>query len=198
MSHLGNQVDDKGELPDWAFFVADDAYVSGPQMVVPFGGKNLPAYKDSFNYYQSSLRIEVECTLGAVQARWGVLWRPLRCSLAMASLVTMACFCLHNICVDAGMPSTARSIALSRAHGDVDGAMRVRDSDGRLIDQDLATPPQLHPRFQSAGYHDLQDIGRGPRAPSAIVSATRNRIATHIHEAGYERPPPTGGARGRH
>ena len=92
-----------GELPGKYYLSTDGAYMSGDQHVVPFGGKNLAPWQGNYNYYQPSKRIVVECTLGVVQARWGVLWRPLRCQLYLAPYVAMSCFALHNLCIGAGM-----------------------------------------------------------------------------------------------
>ena len=196
-SVLGQDVD-SGKLPKWAYFVADDAYISGEQMIVPYGGKNLPVWKDNFNYYQSSMRIEVECTLGAVQARWGILWRPLRCSLNLAPHLIMAVFCLHNLCTRAGMAREPERVALSRAHGDVDGALRRRRADGTVEDVRGGPPPNLYPRFQSQGYHDTSEVGRGANAPTAQRSSRREAIAREIEERGMQRPPVAlGGRHGR-
>jgi hypothetical protein len=188
MSMLGMAFEN-GELPAWAYFVADDAYTSSEQMLVPYGGRGISEAKDAFNYFQSSLRIEVECTLGALQARWGVLWRPLRTSLSFSSKVVMACACLHNICVDAGMAARAQDIALCGARNDADGTMRVRRRDGVVVDQEGAIPPSLYPRFQSAGYSVTNNVGRGPNAPSTRVSSRRDEIMAAIERRGLIRPP---------
>ena len=54
------------------YLSTDDAYMSGDQHVVPFGGKNLAPWQGNYNHYQPSQRTVVECALGVVQARWGV------------------------------------------------------------------------------------------------------------------------------
>ena len=103
-----------GKLPGKYYLSTDDAYQSGDQHVVPFGGKNLAPYQDAYNYYQSSQRIVVECTLGVAQARWGVLWRPLRCQLYLVPYVVMACFALHNLCIERYFASTEAYFSRSR------------------------------------------------------------------------------------
>ena len=48
---------DKGSLPDRYFIVGDAAYSGcSAQILTPFDGKNLAKNKDTFNFYQSSLR----------------------------------------------------------------------------------------------------------------------------------------------
>ena len=80
-------------------------------------------------------------------------------------------------------------MSLCRARGDMDGACRTRRRDGVVVDTHAHLPPALHPRFQSAGYHDDEDVGRGPNAPCAKTSRRRDRIAARIDDAGWQRPP---------
>jgi hypothetical protein len=55
----------------------------------------LASVQDSFNYFLPSLRNMVEQTFGVVVARWGILWSPLRCSLAQASKISAVCCKIH-------------------------------------------------------------------------------------------------------
>ena len=107
----------------------------------------------------------------------------------MAPHIVMACFVLHNFCLDAGMAAAAERVALSRTNGDADGVLRRRRLDGALEDQAFGPPPNLRARFQSDGYHDAADVGRGPHAPSAQSSNRRWQIAHEIDERGLQRPP---------
>lgn len=80
---------------------ADDAYPCSNSLLTPWPGTKLPLDKDSFNFYQSSLRITVECAFGQFVNRWGVFWRALRFPIALSSKVVLACMRLHNFCADA-------------------------------------------------------------------------------------------------
>ena len=183
-----------GKLHGKYYLSTDDAYKSGDQYLVPFGGKNLAPWQGNYNYYQSSQRIVVECCLGVVQARWGVLWRPLRCSLHLAQYVVMACFVLHNICIDAGMAMERDAVEISRGIGEVDGASRMLGPGGAILDRRGGQRSSLcvHPRFQSQGYQDPSEVGRGPNAPCAIRSVRRECIAREVERRGWVRPPPQG------
>jgi DDE superfamily endonuclease len=89
--------------PRRAVIAADDAYGSscaGGRIVTPYSGRNLDNFKDSFNYYLSSLRITVEQVFGVIVPRWGILWSPLRCSLARATRMCLVCAKLHNYLID--------------------------------------------------------------------------------------------------
>ena len=80
--------------------------------------------QDAFNYYHSSSRMSVEGTFGEYSQRWGVLWRPLRCSEVHATLLLSALAKLHNLCVDGGHCACAQgSRCIGNLPGDVDGPL---------------------------------------------------------------------------
>jgi hypothetical protein len=103
--HLSKSEADGG-LPSWAVIAADDAYgngCAGGRIVTPYSGRNLDKVKDSFNYYISSLRITVEQVFGVIVSRWGILWSPLRCSLARPTRIIVVCAKLRNYIIDQGI-----------------------------------------------------------------------------------------------
>ena len=85
-----------------------------------------------------------------------------------------------------------RSVEVSRGSREVDGASRRVHINGRRRVRDgPRTPLSLHPRFQSHGYADPSEVGRGPNAPCAQRSARRERVAREGRR-GFVRPPPVG------
>ena len=90
---------ERGELPFRYFGVGDEAYAVNEQMIVPFPGAwDHQSPEDNFNYFQSSMRIRIECAFGRLVQRFGILWKPLRCKLSFVAPVVFACMILHNIC----------------------------------------------------------------------------------------------------
>jgi hypothetical protein len=91
-----------------AWIAADDAYTgpanSSDSILTPFPGKNLSATDDCYNFWQSRLRIEIECAFGALVARFGVLQRALRVNVEHATLLLQVLCKLHNVCMDRSMP----------------------------------------------------------------------------------------------
>lgn len=81
-------------------WVGDAAYVLNEKMVVPYSGNNLSKVEDSFNFFQSQVRINIECSFGILVARWGILWRPLRFNLENSAKIIVCCATLHNFCID--------------------------------------------------------------------------------------------------
>ena len=57
-------------------------------------------WRDSFNFFQSSLRVHVEQAFGIFVNRFGILWRPLEFELARAIRIVSACALLHNFILD--------------------------------------------------------------------------------------------------
>ena len=91
-----------------AWISADDAY-TGPancsdSILTPFQGKGLSVEDDCFNFWQSRLRIEIECAFGALVARFGILQRNLQVSIEHATLLLSVLCKLHNVCMDRRMP----------------------------------------------------------------------------------------------
>jgi len=89
-----------GKVP-WPFvFVGDAAYPLHRSMMVPYGGKSRDEWKDSFDFWQSHYRMNVECALGALQRRFGIFWRPLEVHQSKVWLIISACMRLHNWLID--------------------------------------------------------------------------------------------------
>jgi DDE superfamily endonuclease len=79
----------------------DNAYVNTNYMVTPF--KNVSdGPKDAFNYYQSQLRISIECALGMLCHRFANLRKPIpqKITIAKTTALAMACCKLHNYCIN--------------------------------------------------------------------------------------------------
>jgi hypothetical protein len=101
LSTLGKHIQ---RLPEDYYILADAAYKAVPRCLTPYEGRGTTEAEKNFSFYQSSLRINIECAFGGLYKRWGVLWRPLSCSLKHNVLVVQACFALHNFCIDHGQP----------------------------------------------------------------------------------------------
>jgi hypothetical protein len=61
--------------------------------------KLTPKY-DNFNFFASQCRIRVEMAFGMMQSKWGILQRPLACSLTNMLWLAKAIARLHNLCIN--------------------------------------------------------------------------------------------------
>ncbi|CAB9502366.1 unknown protein [Seminavis robusta] len=88
-------------LPAGACVIGDAAYIPTERMVPIYQGtdKLIPLY-DNFNFYASQCRIRVEMAFGIMQMKWGILARPLGCSLKNMLWLAQAIARLHNFCIN--------------------------------------------------------------------------------------------------
>mmetsp|Transcript_7437 Transcript_7437/g.21776 ORF Transcript_7437/g.21776 Transcript_7437/m.21776 type:complete len:367 (-) Transcript_7437:64-1164(-) len=89
-----------GKVPQPYIFLGDAAYPLHRSLMVPYGGKGNDVWKDSFDFWQSHYRMNVECALGALQRRFGIFWRPLEVHQSKVWLIISACMRLHNWLID--------------------------------------------------------------------------------------------------
>jgi len=70
-------------------------------MATPFAAVS-GGTRDSYNFYHSQLRINIECAFGMFVNRWSILRRcmPMNLSLRRIILLIIAMAKLHNFCID--------------------------------------------------------------------------------------------------
>jgi hypothetical protein len=95
---------DRGQLPDNFYLIGDEAFSCCNQLLVPYSGRSLGPWKDSFNYHLSRMRQCVERSFALLVNRWGILWRPLKCHYSRWTLILTVCAKLHNFCLDKNVP----------------------------------------------------------------------------------------------
>ena len=88
-------------LPLGICFIGDAAYQPTEHMV-PFyqGADKLNSKYDNLNYFASQCRIRVEMAFGMMQSKWGILQRPLTCSLQNMLWLVQAIARPHNLCIN--------------------------------------------------------------------------------------------------
>jgi len=64
------------------------------------GLEKLQPHKDNFNFYASQCRIRIEMAFGMMQMKWGILQRPLVCSLRNTKWLAQAIARLHNYVIN--------------------------------------------------------------------------------------------------
>ena len=80
----------------------DNAYVACEYMVTPFKYIGNDVFKDAFNFFQSQLCINIECSLGQLVQRWSILRKPIPLNISLKKTTALVmCLCkLHNFCID--------------------------------------------------------------------------------------------------
>jgi hypothetical protein len=94
------KLESDGFLAEGLSLYGDNAYVNSPYMIVPFKGAQNGA-KDAFNFYHSSLRINIECAFGMMVHRWGILRKAIPMNITVQKTTSLVfCLCkLHNYCI---------------------------------------------------------------------------------------------------
>jgi hypothetical protein len=97
-------------LPLGVCVIGDAAYQPTEHMVPVYqGADKLTTKYDNFNFFASQCRIRVEMAFGMMQSKWGILQRPIGCSLSNMLWLVQAIGRLHNLCInerlDKSLPS---------------------------------------------------------------------------------------------
>eukprot|EP00961_Rhodomonas_salina_P041154 553907-Rhodomonas_salina.1 len=160
-------------LPEPFVILADAAYKSIPLCLTPFDGRGRTEDEKNFSFFQSSLRINVECAFGALYQRWGILWRPLCASLRRNVLVIRACFALHNFTQLHNQPINVR---LPRGHHSVH------------IDE----APYMHGEEDLQPVHVLAgDEAEEHQCVNTNMQTLHREITEELRQLGVRRPVPS-------
>jgi hypothetical protein len=101
-SNLRKKLEMRNFLAYGLCLYGDNTYSNAPYMMVPFKGATNGA-KDAFNYFHSSLRINIECAFfGMLVHRFGILRKPIPMNISVGKTTSLVmCLCkLHNFCIN--------------------------------------------------------------------------------------------------
>ena len=103
-SSLKKDLEKEGYLHPGLCLFGDAAYVNAPYMCVPYRNvsEETNPLKDGFNFFQSQLRINIECAFGMLVHRFGMLRKPfpVNVSIPKTNSAVLALCKLHNYCID--------------------------------------------------------------------------------------------------
>jgi hypothetical protein len=135
LSQLKKIIEDNKALPERFFLIGDEAFVCTNQFLVPYSGRGVGRYTDSFNYHLSAMRQCIERAFALLVQKWGILWRPLRSDFKHWTTVLSVCAKLHNFCLDESIPFNRVRSRSDREQGDApDVILNERDpTDESLI-----------------------------------------------------------------
>ena len=104
-SELFQRLQEEGFIKPGLCLFGDAAYCNAPFMCAPFRNvqtEDGDVSKDAFNFYQSQLRIVIECAFGMLVHRFGMLRKPFPVNISVSKVnAAMLALCkLHNFCID--------------------------------------------------------------------------------------------------
>jgi hypothetical protein len=180
---------DEGLLADGLCLFGDNAYINSPFMATPYSGVS-GGYKDSYNFYHSQLRINIECAFGWLVQRWSILRSamPINVSIAKTSALVVALTKLHNFCIDQKDQAIERQPASDVLHQELIGVVPLVES----LEAESSLPLDL----MNGGEHfDDMDRNLWRRREREYRNRNRNslpreRLCDMIQEKGLTRPAP--------
>jgi hypothetical protein len=162
-SFFHSQLEQPGFMAPGLAIYGDNAYVNCRYMVTPFKAAN-SGYRDDYNYYQSQLRISIECAFGMLVHRWAILRKPMPIGLSLSKVTAMtASLCkLHNFCInqEGGLLSgktASRGLASDEMNVQLHGGVSMAtDVNGNIMEQGL-----MHDQYLQSGNGPLPEIVGG-------------------------------------
>ena len=106
-------------LPFGMCIIGDAAYEATEKMVPVYQGyeKTIAKY-DNFNFFASQLRIRIEMAFGMMQMKWGILQRPLGCSLKHVGVLIQCVGRLHNYVITERLQAEGKERPADRVPAD--------------------------------------------------------------------------------
>ena len=189
---LDGQLDPKWQL------IGDAAFPSyydgqGSVFLIPFTRAELRDAdtnqdRDSYNYYLSQIRINIECCFGMLVNKFRVLTRALETTrLSRAVLTFRACCALHNFVIDCRL-----SEGVTRTEHAPNGHRLIQRPDlGRTDEIEFVEVPTMVPgsetviwtRMHARNVSEYVAIDRAD-----AIAPTREEMVQRIRESGYIRP----------
>ena len=127
-SSICEKLNTPGFLVPGLFIYDDDAYANNMSMCVPYKSVS-SGLKDAYNFYQSRLHINIECTFRILVHRWDVLHKPIPVNISIkrtSQLIHTLCI-LHNFCIDKKYITISSHLAKDKAYITIEpGVTRVR------------------------------------------------------------------------
>ena len=98
-SSLKDKLEQPGFLHSGLCLFGDAAYANSPYMCSPF--RSATGTQDDFNFFQSQLRITIECAFGMLVHRFGILRKafPVNVTVSKTNTAVLALCKLHNFCI---------------------------------------------------------------------------------------------------
>jgi DDE superfamily endonuclease len=182
-STFQSKIERPGFLAPGLCIFGDAAYVNNGYFVTPY--KNVRSgKKDNFNYFQSQLRITIECCFGMLVGRWGILRRAFPQAMSLKKITAMTlCLCrLHNFCID---HRGGKTMALALPSDDAE-SIAQRGLGNEITSEDLLHGSEHH-IDTTRGLR--QEFARtGLPSPSSVLP--RDRLLKLVEKTGFTRPLP--------
>jgi hypothetical protein len=187
-SSLQKKIETPGYLAPGLCIFGDAAYVNNGYFMTPF--KNVKGgIKDTFNFYHSQLRINIECAFGMFVGRWGILRKALPKCMGVRKIIALTiCLCrLHNFCIAANSTSSKLMTPLCS------DALEILGHGGVPMTGSGGIPEQL---LHGGEHHnDTSRLYRQGYRRAAVTTGLdahcpREKVMKLLEKKGLQRPTP--------
>ena len=166
-SELKADLETPGFLYPGLVLFGDNAYSNSSYMVTPFKAGKEGELGDDFNYYQSQLRIRVECAFGRLVHRWAILRRPLHGSIGITktNALVLALCSLHNFCFNMNV----------QEEDSLQTDIAFAESLGSFLELQATEDNPFQPHGLLHGGQHLDDVSRNFRRMNEGLNRNRGR-----------------------
>lgn len=185
-------IEQDGFLRPGLCIFGDNAYVNTHYMITPYKAVE-SGPKDAFNYFHSSLRINIECAFGMLVHRWGILRKAIPIGIAVkesSSLVVALCK-LHNFCITEREEKIPRPMAKDVCYVTTEGGLTLPRLDYSELQWQYNEELDRVDALLDGGEHRQDDEAREWRRRLELQQYSSALPAKHlldmITEQGYSR-----------
>ena len=183
-SDLKEKLETHGFLANGLVLFGDNAYSNCSYMVTPY--KSAQGSEDDFNFYQSQVRIHVECAFGKLVHRWGILRRPISSGVGFerTSSLVMALCRLHNFCINSNQEALLDPLAQDEVNITLVSHLELSHSPENTHSPDGILHGGEH--FDDIGQAQMRTIRRRERERENLIP--RQRLHNMVLDKGLCRP----------
>jgi DDE superfamily endonuclease len=177
-SSLHDKLEEDGFLKEGLVLYGDNAYVNTSYMATPF--KSAKRSEDDYNYYQSGVRINIECAFGILVNRWGILRSIMPQGIDIDKTTALVyCLCkLHNFCID--------QTEADKLDNNPDDALQIANNGEVPFDDVNGNPNQL----LHGGHHFEDAPYEQRRCRDLNIELPRDKMLKTVVDKALRRPTP--------
>ncbi len=82
------------------YVIGDESFICTNNLLTPYSGHGLGPWKDTFNFYLSSMHQYIQCSFALIVQHWGILWCLIQIEFSNWTKILMVLAKLHNFCID--------------------------------------------------------------------------------------------------
>ena len=189
-SNFRSELEKEGFLSEGLCLFGDSAYVNTKYMVTPYQRCGSGTAEDNFNFFQSQVRITIECAFGVLVQRWGILRTPAPQQFSIKKVCDMVfALCqLHNFLINIRIEQEQQAITTNAEdewHMVLNGGVDMRQMDGH---DGVVVPKEL-----LLGNNEgvlMEDVMFRRQVVRAQVGKTlpRERLLAQVYEQDIRRP----------